>query len=363
MRIALRFLARTGLLAGSPAIGLIASVIVFGAGVGPAKAGITFTCDPDIDGSRPGTCAYLNTTVASYYNGTFSNANADIYIKYGTTGLGESTTGGFNTLSYGAFVSDLAAEHGGGVVRAEALASLAGSEPSIYGGGDISITGALGAALGLTGLNGINAFDGVCTLGNAGCYDGMITITNDPGTLLYYRNGPEAAGAYDFYSVAEHETDEVLGTSSCVDTTGASLTNGCAGIAAASAVDLFRYNAGQRVFIDTTTGAYFSYDGGVTNGTSNGKVYNTLANGDDYADFVSSCPNNLNIQDATGCPGTANLNITNDGGGEINILDAIGFNLLHAAAVPEPSSWALMMVGLGGVGAAMRSRRKQFATV
>jgi hypothetical protein len=359
VRNALRFVTRLAALAGPPCIGLVASVMALGAGVSPAKAGITYTCDPNVNAP---TCNALNTTIANIYNSTFSNANANIYIQYGTTGLGQSTTGGFNTLSYSAFVSDLAAEHGGGVVRADALASLAGSEPSLYGGGDISITGALGAAFGLTGLQGVTASGGVCTLGPAGCYDGLITITNDPGTPLYYRNGPESADEYDYYSVVEHETDEVLGTSSCVDTTGPSLANGCLGVAAASATDLFRYNAaGQRVFIDPTPGAYFSFDGGLTNGTSNGKIYNTLSNGDDYADFVSTCPANLNIQDATGCPGTGNLDITNDHGGEINILDAIGFNLRNVAAIPEPSSWALMMLGLGALGAAMRARRQQLA--
>jgi hypothetical protein len=34
-----------------------------------------------------------------------------------------------------------------------------------------------------------------------------------------------------------------------------------------------------------------------------------------------------------------------------------------AASVPEPSTWAMMLVGFGGLGAAMRSsRRKQVAT-
>ena len=30
-----------------------------------------------------------------------------------------------------------------------------------------------------------------------------------------------------------------------------------------------------------------------------------------------------------------------------------------AAGVPEPATWAMMLVGLGGLGATMRSRRKQ----
>ena len=112
------------------------------------------------------------------------------------------------------------------------------------------------------------------------------------------RTGTEKADGYDFYGIVEHETDEILGTSSCISTGPPSLTNGCAGQgqpATPAAVDLFRYSGTGKlasVFsLSTTPGAYFSYDGGVTNGTSgtNGKAvfYNTLADGDDYADSVS----------------------------------------------------------------------------
>lgn len=37
------------------------------------------------------------------------------------------------------------------------------------------------------------------------------------------------------------------------------------------------------------------------------------------------------------------------------------FTLNGAAGVPEPASWALMIMGFGGVGAAMRSRRRTMA--
>jgi hypothetical protein len=218
------------------------------------------------------------------------------------------------------------------------------------------VTAALGTAIGLPSadLTGITAGGTACTLGTAGCYDAMITITNAfSSTPLYYRTGTITPDEYDFYSVVEHETDEVLGTASCIDTNGA-LTDGC-GDDSPSAADLFRYLNGSRVLINATPGAYFSYNGGLTNG-ANGAVYNTLPNGDDYGDFISGCPTSPRVQDAVGCPGFAGLNITNDGGAEINILDAVGYNL---AAVPEPSFYLLVGAGLTGIVVVRRLRNRR----
>jgi len=94
------------------------------------------------------------------------------------------------------------------------------------------------------------------------------------------------------------------------------------------------------------SGAYFSYDGGTTNG-ANSFVYNTNANGADYADFLNNCPAGpLSVQDAYGCPGVdAGLSILNDGGAEVNILNAVGYDL----AAPEPGTMALFGLGLTAI--------------
>ena len=126
---------------------------------------------------------------------------------------------------------------------------------------------ALGTALGLSGMIGTTAGGSSCTTPGAGsCYNGIITVTTPanltaeaPGQTLYFRQnaGTQGPDSYDFYSVVEHETDEVLGTSSCIDTTNPTLQDGCGGTNA-SAVDLFRYSgAGARVVESTTPGAYF----------------------------------------------------------------------------------------------------------
>lgn len=300
-------------------------------GVSLANAGtISYTCDPGIAAA---TCNYLNTTVAGLYSSTFTDANADIYITYGTTGLAQTQTA-FNVVSYNAFVAALAANTNMSALQSSALSALNTYDSGPYGSGNVDITASLATALGLTGLtdSGVPVGSSTpCALGTTGCYNAEITVTNDPSTPLYYDNlgGTEASDAYDFYATVEHETDEVLGTSSCIDTGSGSLSDGCDsfGPGTPSAADLFRYSAPGSLILDsslsTSSGAYFSYNGGATNGDfgpAGAKLYNTLANGDDYADFVSSSPDcgtNQVVQDAEGCPGEdAGLNILNDGKGK-----------------------------------------------
>jgi len=121
-----------------------------------------------------------------------------------------------------------------------------------------------------------------------------------------------------------------------------------------SAVDLFRYQApGTLVLESTTPGAYFSYDGGATNG-ADGAIYNTLANGNDYADFTQNCQF---VQDADGCLGSTQY-ITTDGGAEVNILDAVGYNQNEQPPpTPEPGTMSLFATGLGGIAVLLRRRQ------
>jgi hypothetical protein len=334
---------------------LLTAGLMLGASMAGASS-LTFTCDANVSAA---VCATLNTTIAGLYTSTFNNLNASVYIQFGTTGLGSSTQGFTNQISYSTYLKDLAATASNSALDISALANLPNVEPAYLGGADVDLSTALGTALGVTGLTG-TTFDGnTCNIGDAGCYNGIITITNDPNTPLYFRSGPQDPNSYDYYTTVEHELDEVLGSSSCIDTTGkgSALINGCANSAAA-AIDLFRYaSAHDPVLISTTPGAYFSYDGGVTNG-ANGFVYNTLVNAEDYADFLSSCPAGpLSVQDAEGCPGTMGLDITNDGGAEVNSLDAIGFNLAASSSVPEPGSIALFGAGIAALGMYRRLRR------
>jgi hypothetical protein len=308
----------------------------------PALATITYTCDLNIDATHAGTCNALNgSSAAGVYSGIFSNATANILIQYGNTGVGQSS---FNVTSvtYAQYYAALAASTDDVV----ALASLpSGSDPLVALGntsGNISVTAALATALNLT-VNGASTAgvesDGVtpCTLGNSGCYNGVITIHDGGGFYYPFSPSDPTQPAVDFFSVVEHETDEILGTMSCIVDNGVGQcpTNGSTD---ASPADLFRYAAaGTRSFLSTSNGspAYFSVDGGVT---SIMPYTNTPGSGD-YGDWAGFYP--YQVQDAEASFGT-NVDLTNDGGMEIAALNAVGFNL----AVPEPGTLGLLGGGL-----------------
>ena len=71
--------------------GLVAALCLAAIGglccCGEAKAGITDPCDPTIDAANDaGTCAFLNTALAGFYESAFTSANTNTYTTCGTTG-------------------------------------------------------------------------------------------------------------------------------------------------------------------------------------------------------------------------------------------------------------------------------------
>jgi hypothetical protein len=338
------------------------TIAMLGASV-PALAGVIYTCDPSIGLT---TCNALNgSSVAGVYNGIFSSSlDADIYITYGSTGIGQSSAN-YTGVSYTDYYNALAAHTDDSV----ALTSLGtnGDPLGSQSDSEVDISPALANALGITD-NGANTAgleaDGAttCILGASGCYNGVVTISNGGG--FYFPSSPGAAPPsappylVDFYSVVEHETDEVLGTVSCIGTSGGEPYDQCnPGYTDSSAVDLFRYSAaGVRSFLNAADGtsAYFSIDGGVTDVAD----YNNSPTGEDYGDWLSIYP--YMVQDGEASP-DATLDISTDVGvnsnhypqPEVAALDAVGFNL----AAPEPATFGLLglsLVFLAFVGARRR---------
>jgi hypothetical protein len=311
----------------------------------PAFGGtVLFTCDPSVD---TGTCTTLNGAIAALYSSTFTNANANIYIQMAGTGLGSSMQY-YDTVTYAAYYAALQGDESD-ANDVTAVNSLGSSSVNPVAPGDgIALPSALAAALSLPGGTGITTGNFTCTLTDPGCYNGVITLGATAGEL-YYRSGAQDPGSYDIYSVVEHEVDEILGTSSCIAATGSPaapvLSADCVNNGNGSAApDLFRYSdsLGDRSYINQGNGttAYFSINGGVTDIAD----YNNSPNGADYGDWDSSA---LRVQDAYGTPGISGMDITNDGGSEIAVLDAIGYTLNTQGAVPEPGTMILFGTALG----------------
>jgi hypothetical protein len=213
-------------------------------------------------------------------------------------------------------------------------------------------------------------------------------------------------GQMDFIGVAIHEIGHALGFTSGVDLydqysgvgPGAAIGNGVNwnNQTAGTVLDLFRYSAdplnaapGTGPVLDwsVNTASYFSLDGGLTQFNGNSLFSTGAYNGDGrqashFKDTASpeGCDgfNQIGIMDPTFCYGEMGVITATDLAG----FDAIGWNLdfdvlanlgyktttaqfvtsLLPAAVPETSTWAMMVGGFGLVGFGMRRRKSSALT-
>jgi hypothetical protein len=335
----------------------------------PAFASLTYTCDPNIDTTQAGTCAALQgSTVAGVYNGIFGNSiTSSVYVKYAPIGgYGESF---FNVtpVPYSVYYAAL-------LIHDPAAAStLTAVDPLIAYGNtdqDVDITPALASALGIVfgGANTAGVLsDGItsCTIGvTAFCYSGVVEILS--GQPFDYPLSPaDSVNGLDFFSIVEHETDETLGTISCIGTNGSSQpydqctpnNNPNAIVTDAAPGDLFRYASadGTRSFLNADSGstAYFSNDGGVTLMTH----YINSPNSGDYGDWDYFADGSvIFVQDAAASNGTYDISTDGPGGKpgpEVALLNAVGFT-----DVPEPRSIALLGASLAALIAAGMGRRR-----
>ena len=291
------------------------------------SGGITYTCDATVT-AVAGVCSTLNTTIASLYSSAFTNASANIYIQFGNTGLGESVTA-LNLLSYGSFRSALIAAE----TDADDVTAVTHSVPSAnpFGTDVVTLTNANARALGFASTSGFRS-DGstFCTIGTADCYDGVITISSSVHAAgeFYFRSGSIAFNQYDFYTVVEHETDEILGTASCAFVCNFS------GTMAFSPPDLFRYHSsGSRSFAAGDNNSCSSVDSGNAcfsiDGVNMLQQYNNVDNGEDAGDWAPNCAT-PRVQNSEGCPGAAGIDISPSA--EIKVLDVSGFTTTSSAS-------------------------------
>jgi uncharacterized protein (TIGR03437 family) len=283
---------------------------------------INYVCDATVN-AVSGLCNTLNTSIANIYANAFTNANASIYVKFGATALGMSNSV-LNLFPYSTFRSALIASESGPNDTTAVTDSVPPTNP--FNTLSVALTNANARALGLSATSGFQA-DGqsFCALGDPGCYDAVITASSAIQTagLFYFRAGSINSDQYDFFTVVEHETDEVLGTGSC----GFQCVFG-GGVFAFTPADLFRYQSnGARTNLSAgnnnscsssnADNACFSIDG-----IHMLEQYNNVQSGGDAGDWVTNCPGQL-VQNAALCAGIAGIDISPTA--EIEVLDVVGF--------------------------------------
>ena len=199
-------------------------------------------------------------------------------------------------------------------------------------------------------------------------------------------------GYMDFIGVAIHEMGHALGFTSGVDTYDYYLTpNGPGknsninwdGSTVGNILDLFRYSADGKLDWSVGTASYFSTDGGATAFHGDAMFSTGAYNGDgrqashfkDTASALGGCDgmNQIGVMDPTFCYGEMGVVKSDD----LAAFDTIGWNLnvdvlqhpgyhfttkqayyQYFGAVPEPTSWAMMVMGFGVVGFAARRKAK-----
>jgi hypothetical protein len=291
----------------------LCALAVCGVGASAHSLTIVPTFDSSItnDPNAPAMEAAINAAIAVFQ--TNYTDNLTVYVNYvndPTVNLGESETWG-NGYPYAGFLSALQSS-ATSVNDANALSKLTNSviDP-ILGGTSIYLSLAHARLLGLDTNIGPDGFD--------------TTISLNMTRMNFTRSSINATN-YDLQEVVEHETDELLGTTSSLP----DITN-------IDAMDLFRYDTNlNRSFTLGGDDAYFSVDG-----TNLWARYNTDPSGD-YGDWWSDheifwAPPGLTprpqVQDAYGDPGTFQDLGTN----EFAALDIVGYTLAQVTALGPPT--------------------------
>ena len=246
----------------------------------------------------------------------------------------------------------------------------------------LAVTKANAKALGLTlDVNG-NPI-------NYATADGSVSFSSNFAFDFDPTNGIDAQ-AFDFIGVAIHEIGHALGFTSGVDSYdgrtgpgGAGATAGLLeGFVVMNTLDLFRYSSVGVVDWTTQNNPYFSLDGGATQLLGSAMMSTGSFNGDGrqashWKDSVAGAPQ-LGILDPTSGRGQLQEITALD----LSAYDAIGWNVnfntlansgyrfttadvyrQFAASIPEPGTWAMMLVGFGMTGASLRYRRRKTTTV
>jgi hypothetical protein len=227
-----------------------------------------------------------------------------------------------------------------------------------------SVLKALGFTPTYTGANLANQIDGSVQFSNTFAFDFNPT------------NGI-TAGQFDFVAIAIHEIGHALGFRSGVDIYdgNTNFTGNLNNFTFLTQLDLFRYSAASFALgandVQIGGNPYFSIDGGRT-AFQNAflSTGSRFGDGQQASHFKDAAPGarQLGILDPTIARGQQGIITSLD----LATFDAIGYDIAYDVirngnrefttlnpffgAVPEPETWAMMIMGFGFVGGAMRRR-------
>jgi hypothetical protein len=227
-----------------------------------------------------------------------------------------------------------------------------------------SVLKALGLTPTYTGANLANQIDGSVQFSNTFAFD------FDPTNGI-------TAGQFDFVAVAIHEIGHALGFRSGVDIYdgNTAFTGNLNNFTFLTQLDLFRYSAASFALgandVQIGGNPYFSIDGGRTifqdGFFSTGRRFGDGQQASHFKDADAGAPQ-LGLLDPTIARGQQGIITSLD----LAAFDAIGFDIAYDViangdrefttlnpffgAIPEPETWAMMIIGFGFVGGAMRRR-------
>ncbi len=350
-------------------------------------------------GGVTGSPAELGFKIAASYWESVLTSNVTLHFDVGFAHLGENILGGTSSnvltnVSTSAYYGALAA-NASSPLDATALAHLA----PLSGTGSVSalvpayakpatLDGVADTGTRLTpdgkaisNTMALSTANAQALGASAASVDAVIKFSSDFAFDFNPTNGIKA-GTADFIGVAIHEMGHALGFLSAADDFDYSVGTGFKtdNYWWAYALDMFRYSGDGELNWAFDQPSYFSIDGGET--VFQGKDYFSTGenNGDGWQashwKANNTCSNYVGVMNPYTCGGQMDVVTSAD----LALMDAIGWNVnvdvlanggykfttrdvakawvAAGGSVPEPASWAMLILGFASIGGVMRYRTR-----